>query len=113
MKSSNSVEEAFSKIIEAFATTPGVTVGAKGKKGFGSSALRVKDKIFAMVSSKGSFVVKLPQERVDELLASGSGKRFDPGHGRLMREWIELDPGSQNSWIALAKEAKSFVAKRS
>jgi hypothetical protein len=34
--------------------------------------------------------VQLPLDPVDELLAAGAGDRFDPGHGRLMREWISL-----------------------
>ena len=110
-KANTSVEEAYAKIVRTLSSSAGVTVGAKGKKGFGSSALRAKDKIFAMVSSKGAFVVKLPKERVDELVASGSGKRFDPGHGRIMKEWIELDSASQDSWLGLAREAKLFVIK--
>jgi hypothetical protein len=32
--------------------------------------------------------VKLPRERVDELVEAGAGHRFDPGHGRLMKEWV-------------------------
>jgi hypothetical protein len=37
---------------------------------FGSSALKVHGKIFAMVSSAGQFVVKLPEARVDQLVAT-------------------------------------------
>jgi len=47
-----------------------VTVGSPGKKGFGSSAHQVNGKIFAMISSRGSFVVKLPKHRVESLEAS-------------------------------------------
>jgi hypothetical protein len=36
---------------------------------------------------KGRFVAKLPRGRVDELVSGGSGEYFDPGHGRLMKEW--------------------------
>ncbi|MDB6064783.1 MAG: TfoX/Sxy family protein [Pedosphaera sp.] len=110
-KANAPVEEVYAKIVRAFSANAGVTMGTKGKKGFGSSALRTKNKIFAMVSSKGAFVVKLPKERVDELVASGAGKRFDPGHGRIMKEWIELDSTVQKSWLKLAREAESFVSK--
>jgi TfoX/Sxy family transcriptional regulator of competence genes len=96
-------------VVRAFSSDASVTIGAKGKKGFGSSALRVNEKIFAIVSSKDAFVVKLPKERVEELVASGKGKRFDPGHGRIMKEWIELDLAISRSWLDLAKEAKIFV----
>jgi hypothetical protein len=111
-KTMTSVGEAYAKIVRAFASSAGVTTGAKGERGFGSSALRAKGKIFAMVSSKGAFVVKLPKQRVDELVAAGAGRRFDPGRGRLMKEWIELDAAMQDSWLGIAREAKTFVSKQ-
>jgi hypothetical protein len=80
------IELRFAPVVSAFA---GIRTVSRGKgKGFGSGALKVNGKIFAMMSSKGEFVVKLPKERVDELLRSGQGERFDPGHGRLMKEWV-------------------------
>jgi hypothetical protein len=65
-----------------------------------------------MISSKGQFVVKLPKERVGALVTSGRGERFDPGHGRLMKEWLALDQGSDESWLALAREAMKFVGAK-
>jgi hypothetical protein len=43
----------------------------KGKKGFGSSALWSGGKMFAFLSSKDKFVVKLPKDRVDALDGKG------------------------------------------
>ena len=54
-------------------------------------------------------VVKLPRERVDALVESGSAERFDPGHGRLMNEWASIDPEAPEDWKALAAEARAFV----
>jgi hypothetical protein len=105
------VQERFAAIVEALAQEQGVTVGSPGKKGFGSSALQVDGKIFAMVSSRGSFVVKLPKHRVESLEAAGAGQRFDPGHGRLMKEWLALQPTSKESWLSLAREAMRFVGQ--
>lgn len=62
-----------------------------------------------MLSSKGRFVVKLPKARVDELVAAATGVHFDPGHGRLMKEWLEMK-GHEQLWLGLAKEAREFVA---
>jgi len=70
----------------------------------------VKGKIFAMLV-KGKFVAKLPKKRVDELVRLGKGENFDPGHGRLMKEWIALDGGT-TSWVELAREAHRFVRDR-
>lgn len=100
------VDPAFIKVMNAFAADRQVTHG--GGKGFGSGSLKVRDKIFAMISSKGEFVVKLPNKRVNELVEGGKGERFDPGHGRLMKEWVVIGPG-KSDWIELAREARDFV----
>src|SRR5947209_5811377 len=103
-------EEQFAAIVEALVGEPGVTppVGA----GFGASGLKVGGKIFAMLSSSGAFLVKLPKSRVDALIAAGKGERFDPGHGRLMKEWVAIAPTCMAEWLPLAREAKAFVAAR-
>jgi len=107
-----SAEDQFATIVEVLVNYPEVTVGTAGKKGFGSSALQVGGKIFAMINSKGNFVVKLPRQRVEALVASGAGERFDPGHGRVMKEWLALEPTTQEQWLSLAREAMDFVASK-
>jgi hypothetical protein len=78
-------------------------------KGFGASSLKVNGHIFAMLSSRGEFVVKLPRQRVDALVASGEGVNYDPGRGRAMKEWLALKADSALDWSALAEEALAFV----
>lgn len=73
------VDPRFAPVVDAFARRRDVTYGGKG---FGSSALKVNGKIFAMMTPEGTFVVKLPRPRVDELVRLGKGEAFDPGHGR-------------------------------
>ncbi len=69
-------------------------------------------KIFAMLV-KGKLVVKLPKPRVDALVASGDGERFDPRHdGRLMKEWLSVEPTSEEEWLPLAREAMEFVTSK-
>ena len=106
--------EHYATIVDAFRGDPDVTYAADvpgGKRGFGSSALTVKGKIFAMLVN-GRLVVKLPRPRVDALVGSGDGERFDPGHGRLMKEWLAVAPTSEERWLVLAREAKAFVTSR-
>src|SRR5690349_11828472 len=91
-------------IVRALGKQEGVTFGGKG---FGSSSLKVDEKIFAMTSSKGDFVVKLPRARVEELVRKKQGKYFDAGRGRLMREWLSAT-GPSKTWLALAEEALEF-----
>jgi hypothetical protein len=80
-----------------------------GRQRFGATSLKVHNKIFAMLV-RGRLVVKLPRQRVEALVAAGAGERFDPGHGRPMREWIAVEPESGADWPALAHEALAFVA---
>jgi hypothetical protein len=107
-------EEQFAVVVEAFARSPGVTPPAgeaESKRAFGSNGLKVQNKIFAMLV-KDHFVVKLPRTRVDELVASGTGDRFDPGHGRVMKEWLTIGPEAEADWVSLAKEAMEFVGPK-
>lgn len=71
------------------------------------SVLSVNGKIFAMLV-RGRFVAKLPKDRVDALVRAGAGTCFDPGHGRLMKEWVAVAPGRAD-WTALARDAYRFV----
>ena len=90
------------------------TYGASGsapQRAFGSTSLKTNGKIFAMLVN-GRLVVKLDRRRVDELVASGAGTRFDPGHGRLMKEWLDLESDSDETWLELATESEAFVADR-
>jgi TfoX/Sxy family transcriptional regulator of competence genes len=101
-------EALFERLVTRFSADPSVTPPTAGK-GFGASGLKVEGKIFAMLS-RGELVVKLPRQRVDELVASGTGRPFDPGHGRVMKEWVTIRPSHGRSWVKLAEEAQQFVA---
>jgi hypothetical protein len=103
-----SAEQRFQQLAAALLTDPEVAEGT----GFGAMpGLRVKGKIFAMLA-KGELVVKLPRERVEELVASATGTQFDPGHGRLMKEWASVPEESAEDWERLAREALQFVGSR-
>jgi hypothetical protein len=102
-------ETRFALVVNAFADDRQVSPPGTGK-GFGSGALKVNGKIFAMMSSKGEFVLKLSEERVNELVAVGKGFRFDPGRGRVMKEWLVVT-ADHTLWIPLAKEARKVLGK--
>ncbi len=114
LRTPSTPEERFAKIVKALRSHSGVTPpsDATHSRRFGSSGLKVNDKIFAMISSKGKFVVKLPQQRVDALIRSREGQRFDLGHGRLMKEWLTVETPSEKAWLRLAKLAMKFVASQ-
>jgi hypothetical protein len=108
---SASPEARYGQLTQTFLERPGVTCGEGS--GFGSGALKIGGKIFAMLSSRTEFVVKLPRQRVDELISMGDGDRYDPGHGRLMKEWLAVRSSSTRHWESLAEEALEFVRSRS
>jgi hypothetical protein len=97
-------DAAFAPVARAFADHPGVTAGLM----MASYGLKVDGKIFAM-SVRGDLVVKVPRARVEELIAAGTGVPFDPGHGRIMKEWVVIRPGT-TPWLPLAREAHRFVS---
>ncbi|MGH9195624.1 MAG: hypothetical protein ACRD1T_07785 [Acidimicrobiia bacterium] len=103
----NQGERLFKQLVTRFGADPRVSLGT----GFGTSpGLRVGSKVFAMLI-KGDLVLKLPKERVDQIIASGGGAPFDPGHGRLMKEWVTIPVGHSREWKKLGSEAIEFVGR--
>ena len=102
-------EERFHALADEFRASPGVMVpGEPGRRGFGSSALKVNGSIFAMIAG-GLLVVKLPHDRVTALIGSGAGEPFDAGKGRAMKEWLTVTADDEESWLSLTREALIFV----
>ena len=101
--------ERFERLVDEFVGVDGVTPPTPGR-GFGSSALRYRGKIFAMCVD-GELVVKLPATRVNALVADGAGVRFDGNKGTPMKEWFRLAPASTLDWSALAHEALDFAGR--
>lgn len=97
------LDPGFVPVAAAFAGDGQVSLG----KMFGSMGLKVNGKVFAMVV-KGTLVTKLPKDRVDAIVNSNKGAYFDPGHGKLMKQWVAVSPGKA-PWVELAKEAYRFV----
>lgn len=99
-------QQTLNSVIEELLHEKGVT----SAKMFGSQGLKVNSKVFFMLVND-RVVVKLPRARVVALVESGKGEFFDPGHGRIMKEWIALDLDSKRFWKILAREALVYVTK--
>jgi hypothetical protein len=100
-----SPDELFDAVVAELGDDPGVTQA----KMFGSAGLKIDGKFFASLY-KGRLIVKVGEQRVDELAAAEKGEHFDPGMGRRMREWAAVEPSTREEWIALAAESRSFVS---
>jgi hypothetical protein len=93
-------EELWTKIKEHFLKIEDVQ-----KQG---EALKIKRKMFVFLN-KENITVKLPKERVTELLESGEGLPYDPGNGKIMKEWVTIPLKDSSKWIAYVKEGMKFA----
>ena len=74
-----------------------------------SRCARVDGEFLAMCArQEWGLVVKLPRQRVDELVASGEGRPFSP-NGRVFREWVCVPDVDGERWAALLREGVAFV----
>lgn len=93
-------EEVWSKVKEHFLKMSDVQ-----RQG---ESLKTKKKMFVMFQ-KGNYVLKLPKDRVEELISSGNGLPYDPGNGKIMKEWVIIPEKYSEKWIDFASEAKEFA----
>jgi hypothetical protein len=100
-------DDRYADLVEELTGIDGVEPPSGGR-GFGRSALRFHNKIFAMFV-RGRLVLKLPAARVTELVLAGEGEHFDANKGTPMKEWLSLDPLSEHDWSPLAREALHFA----
>ena len=76
----------------------------------GGRCARVGGEFLGLVDFKGSgLVVKLPRERVQELIDQGVGQPFAPA-GRVFKEWVSIPTRDRRRWRALLREGVAFVA---
>jgi hypothetical protein len=108
-----SADEQFATLVERLLSRSQATYGNDESKGarrsFGSTSLKTNGKIFAMLV-KERLVVKLPEERVNALIAEDRGERFD--NGRPQREWLVFGSDEYEDWLAVAIESEAFVSGR-
>ena len=75
-----------------------------------SEGVRTRGKFCAFIR-KGELVVKLPAERVAELIATGEGRPFDAGKGRPLKAWVRLRPAGEAACAAYVLEGRAFVGR--
>ena len=78
----------------------------------GLPCLRVHGAFFASCDRHtGDLLVKLPEARVDQLVAAGRAHSFAPA-GRRFREWAAIPSDRSRTWKRLLDEALVFVEER-
>jgi hypothetical protein len=86
--------------------------GLEQARMFGSTGLRTESGKFAGFARGDELVVKLPADRVGELLETGEGSVFDAGKGKPMKEWVTLHPADEQALEGYLLEAREFVAAK-
>jgi len=75
----------------------------------GSPCLRVGKEFLAMPHhKKPGVVIKLPADRVAEIVDAGEGETFAPA-GKVFKEWLAVTALDEDRWRALLREGIDFV----
>lgn len=72
--------------------------------------LRCAAGFYAFVTAT-DLVVKLPADRVAQLVAAGTGRPCSPRPGRPMREWVALPDPDTDTARTLVRAARAFVVR--
>jgi hypothetical protein len=75
----------------------------------GYPCVRLAGQFLASYDEKaGCLVVKLPGDRVAELVSAGTGDEFAPA-GKVFREWVAIPTLDRRLWRELLAEAVAFA----
>ena len=91
-------------------------VVASGRAEFGTimrqPCLRRKGAFVATLGHHDAdgLVVKLPEQRVTELISEGTGEPLNP-KWKLSRTWVMIPPEQSDVWSALVDEALDFATR--
>ncbi len=99
-----SAEDTFWDVAAQFLARDGIEEGTM----FGFPCIRAEGEFVAMPGRTfGGLVVKLPADRVSDLIAEGVGSVVAPA-GRPFREWVVVD--DEAMWRDLIEESIRFVS---
>ena len=101
-------EDRFWALAEPLLEQAGVTRSTM----MGFPCLRLNGDFFASCDHRnGNLVVKLDEQRVNELLDAGKAEPFAPS-GRPFREWASIPVEKKRSWGPLLDEALELSSER-
>jgi len=102
----HTAERLFWELVEPILADP----AASRSTMMGLACVRLDGRFFASLDWRtGSLLVKLPTNRVAQLVAAGIGEPFAPA-GRVFREWVAIPRADRKRWASLLAEAETFAA---
>ena len=96
--------DVYTEIKGHFASDPDVEV----LSGRGAQGIKIGGKLFVMFL-KGDLLVKLPEQKVKEIIELGNGEAYDPGTGKPMKNRVLIRARNKNLWIKYSIEAKKHA----
>jgi hypothetical protein len=75
---------------------------------FGGGSLTISGKVFCFTSSNDRVAMKLPEQRIDTLVATTGAERLTMGK-RTMREWVVVTGSTSPATLQLVQEALTYV----
>ena len=71
--------------------------------------LRANGSFFATCDHRsGDLIVKLPRQRVAQLVDDGVAQPFAPA-GRTFKEWVSIPERDEDTWHSLLTEARTYA----
>lgn len=98
------MSDVYADVKAHFANDPEVEV----LKGRGAQGIKRGGNLFVMFM-KGDLIVKLPEQRVNEIIETGDGEPFDPGTGKPMKNRVLILAKNSDTWIKYITEAKNHA----
>ena len=75
----------------------------------GLPCLRLDGAFFASLDKRnGDLIVKLAADDVSSRIERGDGRSFAPA-GKVFREWLAIDPGTDDAWRSALADALDFA----
>ncbi len=97
-------EGLFWRLADGLMEHPAVTRGTM----IGFACLRFEERFFASIDRRtAAMIVKLPADRVVDLISQGSAEPFLP-NGRVFRQWASVPTPDEQLWSTLLDEALEF-----
>ncbi|MHA2407076.1 MAG: hypothetical protein ACXACA_01720 [Candidatus Ranarchaeia archaeon] len=100
-------EDIYQEVKSHFSSVKDVTI----LSGSGAQGLKYGKKLFAMFM-KGNLLIRLPPNRVTEVIASGDGLPHDPGTGKPMKNMVLIPVSMKDLWIKYCEEAKTHMINK-
>ena len=102
-------ERRYANVVAHLRCYPGVKVTVLKERGLAPTALSVQGQIFAMLSTTGELILKLPSAPPAALTLSEWRRRSLPTQNAPVGGWVVVRDDLKDEWLTLAEAARYFA----